>query len=38
MSASWAAVPDGEDESAQAGGNIVLNWFDELKRLAPTGK
>jgi hypothetical protein len=27
-----------KDESGSGRLNIVLNWFDELKRLAPTGK
>jgi hypothetical protein len=27
-----------DEESAKTRINVVLNWFEELKRLVPTGK
>jgi hypothetical protein len=30
--------PNDAADAAPAQINVVLNWFEELKRLAPTGK
>ena len=33
----YSAPQSAEDESATQHINVILNWFEELKRLVPTG-